>query len=84
MADRFLTSTIERSYQLARSGACAGVEDIRRRLRAGGYADATAQVIAVPAMRKDLTRLCLQAQGKFEAVQSGRLSGLRNTNREKA
>jgi hypothetical protein len=78
MTDRFLTGIVERSYQLARSGECAGVADIRRRLRAEGHADATAQLTASPLLRKDLTRLCLQAQGGFEAVQAGRLRGLRN------
>ena len=78
MTDRFLTHIIERSYQLARSGECAGIEEIRRRLRAEGYADATAQLTASRSLRKDLTRLCLQARGEFERVQAGLLSGLQN------
>ena len=78
MTDSFLPNIVERSYQLARSGACAGVEEVRRRLQAEGYTDATAHLCAAPLLRKHLTQLCLQAQGRLDAVRAGRLSGLRN------
>jgi hypothetical protein len=78
MTDSFLPNIVQRSYELARSGTCAGIEEVRRRLRSEGYADATAQLTASPSLRKDLTRLCLQAQGKFEAVRAGQISGLQN------
>lgn len=78
MIARLRTDIIERAYQLARSGTCAGIEDVRRQLMADGYLNVSAHLSAAPTLRKDLTRLCLQAQGKYEAVHAGRLRGLRN------
>ena len=69
---------VERAYQLARSGCCGGVEDVRRELLLEGYINVAAHLGAGPALRKTLTTLCLQAQGRTETVRTGRLSGLRN------
>src|SRR5665213_3438525 len=37
-------TTIERAYQLAKSGECGGIADIKDRLRAEGYIDAPVQI----------------------------------------
>jgi len=61
--DRPQATTVERAYQLAQSGECAGVDAIRRRLSREGYVDAPQQLSA-PTLRRSLTKLCLAAQNK--------------------
>jgi hypothetical protein len=54
-------STIERAYELARSGEFRTVSRIRDRLRAEGYADATAH-FSSPTLVADLRRLIAAAR----------------------
>jgi hypothetical protein len=61
--DRSSATTVERAYELARSGECAGVDAIRRALAREGYVDAPQQLSA-PTLRRSLTKLCLAAQNK--------------------
>ena len=65
MAHSSLPNIIERSYQLAKSGAYEGVEAIRRQLKAEGYPhSAVGSYIAGPLLQRTLSNLCLEAQGK--------------------
>jgi hypothetical protein len=70
-SDRPQATTVERAYQLAQSGECAGVDEIRRRLSREGYADAPQQLSA-PTLRRSLTKLCLTAQNKTRPPPPGR------------
>lgn len=54
--------TVERAYQLARSGRFTKIEHIRSRLISEGY-EAVQQHLGGPTLRRDLTRLCREAQG---------------------
>jgi hypothetical protein len=56
-------TTVERAYQLAKSGGFSGATEIKARLRAEGYMDADAQIYG-PTLRSDLRRLCLAARVK--------------------
>ena len=53
-------STIERAFQLARSGECAGAAAIKERLNDEGYSDVAGQ-ISGPVLLKQLRRLCTEA-----------------------
>jgi hypothetical protein len=53
-------STIERAYQLARSGRCRGIDDIRRALTAERY-EAIQGHLAGASIRQDLLALCRAA-----------------------
>ncbi|MEO8927426.1 MAG: hypothetical protein ABI306_09725 [Caulobacteraceae bacterium] len=53
-------STIERAYELARSGSFAKVVHLRKRLKAEGYGDYRAQLSGV-AISRVLQRLCSEA-----------------------
>ena len=59
-------TTMERAYQLAKSGECVGVANIIDRLRAEGYTDAPAQIFG-PTLTADLRRLCVKARGAPDA-----------------
>lgn len=48
--------TVERAFELARSGTCLSMEDIRRRLKAEGYENTQAH-LAGSAIRKQLLEL---------------------------
>ena len=48
--------TIERAFEIARSGTCRNVEDIRKRLKREGYSDARSHLDG-PAIRKQLADL---------------------------
>jgi len=48
--------------ELARSGECQRVAEIRKRLSAEGYSDAPKQ-LSSPMLKRDLQRLCRAAQG---------------------
>jgi hypothetical protein len=52
---------LERAYELARSGQCQGVEDIRNRLKAEGYGGEIQMQMSGRTLRADLRRLCRQA-----------------------
>ena len=56
----------ERAFQLARSGACANVRDIKKRLKAEGYERVEAH-IAGSTIVAPLVRLCIEAQSRKEA-----------------
>jgi hypothetical protein len=56
-------STIERAYQLARSGDCANVGKIKDRLRTEGYANVNGHLFG-PAINTALRRLCQQTREK--------------------
>lgn len=49
---------LERAFDLARSGQCEGVQDIRLRLRAEGLSDAQ---IWGPSLTRQLRELCNEA-----------------------
>lgn len=53
-------STVERAYQLARSGSCRSVEDIRRRLTAERYESVQAHLSGA-SIKRDLIALCKAA-----------------------
>jgi hypothetical protein len=53
--------TLERAFQIARSGACASIKDIRNRLDGEGFANIDSQLDTL-AIRKALTRLCAEAR----------------------
>ena len=52
-------TAMERAYELARSGACAGVADIKTRLRAEGLAE---DQIFGPRLLAELRGLCNAAR----------------------
>ncbi len=52
-------TAIERAFELARSGDCTNLEDIRARLKAEGY---TAGQIIGPSLLSQLRALCKAAQ----------------------
>ena len=49
-------TTVERAYELARSGQCAGVSDIKKKLQAEGFSDIAGQLFG-PAINGDLRKL---------------------------
>jgi hypothetical protein len=62
-------TTLERAYELARSGHCVNLADIRRGLFAEGYDDANGQLNG-PVLHKDLHRLCDAARGLGPRLQA--------------
>ncbi len=52
----FRPTTLERAFALAKSGSCAGLEDIRRQLRAEGYA---LHALEGPTLIRQLRELCV-------------------------
>ncbi len=62
MNDRL--TTLERAFQLANSGTCANVDEIRRRLKTEGYSDGQMHTKG-PSIRTQLKRLCEEAQRKI-------------------
>jgi hypothetical protein len=55
--------TIERAFELAQSGHCATVDDIRRNLKGEGFAQVDAH-LAGATVRKQLLELCRQARAE--------------------
>lgn len=49
-------SLIERAYELARSGECLGLSDLRKRLRAEGYGHIESHLSGL-GLRRELTAL---------------------------
>jgi len=56
-------TTIERAYELARSGQCAGVSDIKKKLQSEGFSDIAGQLFG-PAINGDLRKLCVAAKAE--------------------
>jgi hypothetical protein len=54
-------STVERAFELARSGSCGTVDDIRRALTAEHYPSIQAH-LAGPSIRRELLALCKVAK----------------------
>lgn len=54
-------TTLERAFQLARSGDHATISEIRRQLKLEGFSDAPTQ-ISGPSMLKQLRKLCEAAR----------------------
>jgi len=50
---------LERAFELARSGECAKLEDIRERLKAEGYG---VEQLSGPALLRQLRELCVASQ----------------------
>lgn len=64
-------TTVERAYELARSGECVGVAEIKLQLRREGHSDVAGQLYG-RAITTDLRRLCEAAReptaGSSESV----------------
>jgi hypothetical protein len=56
-----IPTTLERAFELARSGDCSSLQDIRRRLKSEGFDQVEAH-LAGPAIGKQLRRLCEEAR----------------------
>jgi hypothetical protein len=56
-------TVLERAFELARSGDCAGVQDIRHKLRAEGHLNAEAQLYG-RSLLTQLKRICDEARAK--------------------
>ena len=54
-------SALERAFQLARSGACTGLSDIRAALKSEGYAGVEGIMIGL-SLRRQLKQLCDSAR----------------------
>ncbi len=54
-------TTLERAYELARSGQCAGVADIREALKRENCLDIMGQLYG-PTTQKQLSRICKEAR----------------------
>lgn len=54
-------TTVERAYQLAESGECANVGDIKRRLSSEGYSDVQGQLYGAT-ITSALRKLCDKAR----------------------
>jgi hypothetical protein len=55
------THTVERAYQLARSGDCATVKDIKGRLNAEGFSAVRGHLDG-PTIQRALLALCMKAK----------------------
>ncbi len=60
-------TTVERAYQLAKSGEYAGVSQIKDRLKVEGYSDVGGQLYG-PTIRGALRRLCTEARKDLAPV----------------
>ncbi len=60
-------TTLERAYELARSGECATVSDIRERLKREHF-DSVAGQISGRSLTEDLRRLCRQSMAAAPAA----------------
>ena len=59
-------STVERAYELAKSGSCADLNDIKRKLRSEGYGNVTPHLSA-SLLSRELRALCKAASGRKDA-----------------
>ncbi len=64
-------STLERAFELARSGSCRSVEDVRKRLVAEKYELVDAH-LSGPLIRRQLRKACRAARA--EAVETAALA----------
>ncbi len=71
MSDR--RTTLERAYELARSGECVSLTAVKARLKAEGYHDADRQLYG-PALGKALRQLC-ETTGRAKAEARGEEAG---------
>jgi hypothetical protein len=55
--------TLERAFELARTGDCTSVDDIRKRLKAEQYSQVDAH-LAGASVRRQLLDLCREARGE--------------------
>lgn len=62
MTDRI--TTLERAFELAKSGDCASISDVREKLAAEGY---SLQQLTGPTLLKQLRTLCTASQQTSEA-----------------
>lgn len=56
-----MKQTIERAFELARSGTCADVADIRRALKKEGYSQID-EHLGGQAIRRQLRDICIEAR----------------------
>jgi hypothetical protein len=61
----FRPNTIERAYQLAQSGECATIEEIKVVLRREGYS--ASQLASAPTLRRTLRQLCAGSPSRLSA-----------------
>ena len=54
-------STLERAFELARSGDCRVVDDIRKRLKSERYSQVD-EHLSGPSIKRQLHKLCIEAQ----------------------
>ncbi len=59
-------SIIERAFELARTGECGSIDDIRRRLKAEQYSQVDAH-LAGTSVRRQLLDLCREARDEPSA-----------------
>jgi hypothetical protein len=59
-------NTVERAFELARSGECAGIDELQRRLNREGYSLAASHLSA-PTLRKQLIALIKEAAAPLAA-----------------
>jgi hypothetical protein len=57
---------LERAFELAKTGDCASIDDIRRRLKAEKYSQVDAH-LAGATVRRQLLDLCREARGEAKA-----------------
>lgn len=61
----FRPNTIERAYQLAQSGECTTIEEIKAVLRKEGYS--ASQLASAPTLRRTLRQMCAASPGQGSA-----------------
>jgi len=61
----FRPNTIERAYQLAQSGECATIEEIKAILRKEGYS--ASQLASAPTLRRTLRQMCAASPARESA-----------------
>lgn len=54
-------STLERAFELARSGDCRIVDDIRRKLKSERFSQVD-EHLSGPSIKRQLHKLCIEAQ----------------------
>jgi hypothetical protein len=59
--------TLERAFELAQSGDCATIDDIRRRLKTESYAQVDAH-LAGATVRRQLLDLCKAARAERDSA----------------
>ena len=60
--------TVQRAYELARSGKCASIEDLKRQLRHEGHEAVLAHIQG--SLSRELGRLIVESQGARAAKRS--------------